>query len=384
MGRQSGHPLGWCRPQMWWVALALLQTFCYAAVAQRYPVTRNDIAAAFPIDDAHTTVAKAGRAWRKGIRTVIATNSTPSQADHTDSQRHGEVWTMYPDDNPLRALYPGDTRAALAPFIAHKLLGDTYKWMLYGDDDTFFFVEGVLDMVQDLDPDMPYFITDHMWWSPQPNAPMHPRNDAPRCLPCNFDENQPGIDPTKAPYQARKGCPCTPKDICTLPEYEHVFRGGCDIPRHPKWTYSMHGGAGAVISVGLLRRVSLAYMEECIQGDHSTGGDAFISICLWKAGYGTTDPGFSFYHPEIQMFDPGPEDRMGVLMRLSRALERKCDDSCALMLQKMVSLHIRSRHFPTLEHAGMFMRALAAMYDGYSAMRAADGVLAAAGQVQAA
>ncbi len=31
--------------------------------------------------------------------------------------------------------------------------------MLYGDDDTMFFVEGVLDLVKDLDPDMPYFVT---------------------------------------------------------------------------------------------------------------------------------------------------------------------------------------------------------------------------------
>ena len=34
-----------------------------------------------------------------------------------------------------------------------------YKWLLYGDDDTLWFVDGVLDLVKDLDPGMPYFIS---------------------------------------------------------------------------------------------------------------------------------------------------------------------------------------------------------------------------------
>ena len=59
-----------------------------------------------------------------------------------------------------------------------------------------------------------------------------------------------------------------------------------------------------------------------------TGGDAFISICTWQAGYAMTDPGYSFYHPEVNMFDPGPEDRMGNMMKLVRALDHKCDDTC--------------------------------------------------------
>ncbi|RYE14438.1 MAG: hypothetical protein EOP45_19635, partial [Sphingobacteriaceae bacterium] len=37
--------------------------------------------------------------------------------------------------------------------------GDTYKWMLYGDDDTMFFAEGIQNLVKDIDPNMPYFIT---------------------------------------------------------------------------------------------------------------------------------------------------------------------------------------------------------------------------------
>lgn len=36
-------------------------------------------------------------------------------------------------------------------------------------------------------------------------------------------------------------------------------------------TYSMHGGAGALISVGLLKKVSLEFMEDCVLGEWSTG-----------------------------------------------------------------------------------------------------------------
>lgn len=60
---------------------------------------------------------------------------------------------------PHRSLYPGDSRAGLVPFLAHKHFGDTYKWLLYMDDDTIFFPDAVMRLLEDFDPDMPYFIT---------------------------------------------------------------------------------------------------------------------------------------------------------------------------------------------------------------------------------
>ena len=59
-------------------------------------------------------------------------------------------------------------------------------------------------------------------------------------------------------------------------------RGPCGIPRVPIATYSMHGGAGALLSVGLLRAIDFAAFEDCVLTTYSTGGDAFISICLWQ------------------------------------------------------------------------------------------------------
>ena len=40
-----------------------------------------------------------------------------------------------------------------------RALGDQFKWLLYGDDDTFFFIDAVLKTVENLDPEIPYFLT---------------------------------------------------------------------------------------------------------------------------------------------------------------------------------------------------------------------------------
>ena len=36
--------------------------------------------------------------------------------------------------------------------------------MLYGDDDTLFFVDAVLDLLQPFDPELPYVISDNIWF----------------------------------------------------------------------------------------------------------------------------------------------------------------------------------------------------------------------------
>ena len=59
-------------------------------------------------------------------------------------------------------------------------------------------------------------------------------------------------------------------------------RGVCGIPRAPIRTFSMHGGAGAILSLGLLKALSLEHFEDCVYSSYSTGGDALITICLWE------------------------------------------------------------------------------------------------------
>lgn len=95
----------------------------------------------------------------QGMRTFVAGNSPAPDALVQQGKQHNETWSYYPDDVPLRSLYGGDTRAALVPYLAHAAFGDTYKWLLYGDDDTVWFPESVMKLLEDFDPDLPYFIT---------------------------------------------------------------------------------------------------------------------------------------------------------------------------------------------------------------------------------
>ena len=50
-----------------------------------------------------------------------------------------------------------------------------------------------------------------------------------------------------------------------------VFNRFCDMPRAPQTVYSMHGGAGGIMSIGLMRSVSFEFMERCIKSLYSTG-----------------------------------------------------------------------------------------------------------------
>lgn len=52
---------------------------------------------------------------------------------------------------------------------------------------------------------------------------------------------------------------------------EDWFNKYCDMPRLPHHMYSMHGGAGALMSIGLMRKVGWEVVEACVQKTFSTG-----------------------------------------------------------------------------------------------------------------
>ncbi len=113
-----------------------------------------------------------------------------------------------------------------------------------------------------------WLIADHMWWASSPGRASHPNPEAPRCLPCDFDDSK--FDQSLKPFNAPKGCPCTAQLLCETDE-RGIFNQYCDVPKAPMSTYSMHGGAGGIISIGMLRAVSLDYMEKCVKSLYSTG-----------------------------------------------------------------------------------------------------------------
>ena len=41
---------------------------------------------------------------------------------------------------------------------------DSYKWILYGEDDTVFFLDNIIKVLSNLDHSQPYLLSDALWW----------------------------------------------------------------------------------------------------------------------------------------------------------------------------------------------------------------------------
>ncbi|KAG2491057.1 hypothetical protein HYH03_010503 [Edaphochlamys debaryana] len=162
-------------------------------------------------------LTKFTRKWRggkEGIRSfVLLNNSALVDELNSDpaSKENLETYGFYEDDSveggSWRGGNVGDTRAAVTPFLAHKHFGETYKWMLYGDDDTLFYMPGVLKLLAHFDPNQPLAITDNLWY-----YSAHPTPYAPRCLPCGFNLS---TIATNHSFNPRPACPfCTRAFAC--------------------------------------------------------------------------------------------------------------------------------------------------------------------------
>lgn len=56
-------------------------------------------------------------------------------------------------------------RAALVSFRANGTVGlGNYAWILNGDDDTIYIIENVLAMVNRFDHDLPFHLSDNIWF----------------------------------------------------------------------------------------------------------------------------------------------------------------------------------------------------------------------------
>ncbi len=84
------------------------------------------------LDLAHST-ARAGRGSSLLRTVVVVENDTlAQQLNRHFGKSHNETYLSWPDRPDPRK--PGDSRVAMVPWLAHRALGETYKWFLYGDD----------------------------------------------------------------------------------------------------------------------------------------------------------------------------------------------------------------------------------------------------------
>ncbi|GFR48863.1 hypothetical protein Agub_g10817 [Astrephomene gubernaculifera] len=336
-------------------------------------------------------LAKSTRAWRRGIRGFILTDQNETQALlrlNADGKPHNESFAFFPNDgDPLLGMarhgtMQGDTRAALAPFAAHRHYGDTYKWMLYGDDDTLFFMDAVKRLLASFDPDLPLAFSDNLWY-----LGAHPNPHAPRCLPCHLaGESLPSLkdilsthyaraalrkqlaaakqptseaaleaaaaDPTQVPgrrYMPQPACPyCTPQAACA-PITSAKTECKASVP---------HGGAGMIFSVGLLRMLPYPTALACLRSfEEASGGDFMVANCLWRHGIAFTDPGplvRHLYDPHFVTF--GAHFGQGYLWDpMGMLTHGRCNATCRWMLRNTLSLHIKGRHFKNWRVSAMHM-----------------------------
>lgn len=336
---------------------------------------REDLLIVMPSSIDRMPIVKASRGWRQGVRTYIAFEEEIDLATAPSSFRegatlHNEVFGVCPDQAVTDAKWhkAGDLRATVAPFLANMTIGpDNFKWMLFGDDDTVFLIDNVLNLLPHLDPTVPYFMTDHLWYPEVVGGKQlhtHANRQAPRCLPCNYtDPAEEFWEGLPDQYTAPWGCPCSTTALCQADKLGN-FGVECSWKTNsPGYWYFGHGGAGMLMSSALFRQGSYGDVVNWIWslGDISSGDSMLMGVMHVVMGILPTDPGYGYFRPHIRLFDPGwhglqvkgaedentgdnGNDPLGVLSRLEFALAGSCGEWCEDQLQHTISIHLRTRY----------------------------------------
>ena len=264
----------------------------------------------------------ATRLWRGTVPAYVAVNCPALVAAHnaylnTSTSIGVEHYAHFADDEKV-ANNPGVHRIAMAPALAAAKLSNTsYKWMLYGDDDTVFIMGNVHKLLQGYDHTLPILLSDSYWNALDVNGGMtivahHPSKTAPRCLPCHYNTSQLNLD--KLPIRANVGCPCTPELACSktqLPTKGNWTHKQC-LQQSQRW--HVYGGSGMIISRGLADMMAKhrGALKECITKRYTYEyGDRALTSCLFEMGIAPTDPGpylvGSYPEPMFGTFQRGNE-----------------------------------------------------------------------------
>ncbi|DBA84620.1 TPA: hypothetical protein ACH3X2_006195 [Trebouxia sp. C0005] len=349
-----------------------------ADVVQHPPkADRVDLLIVMPSSIDRMPMVTASRGWRQGVQTYVAFEqeidlATAPAVFKEGVAKHNEVYGVCPDQVVSDAKWhkAGDLRATVAPFLANMTIGpNNFKWMLFGDDDTVFLIDNVLHLLPLLDPTVPYFMTDHLWYPQPPGAGgpelyVHANRAAPRCLPCNYTD--PAEDTFESPsyqYIAPRGCPCNTQTLCEADRMGNFGQGCHWNSNTPGYWYFGHGGAGMLLSSALF---TLGTYDDVVDWIWSLGqissGDSMLMGALHNVlGIIPTDPGYGYFRPTIRLFDPGwnglqvkgaedentgdnGNDPLGILDRLESALQGECSHECEDQLQHTISVHLRTRY----------------------------------------
>lgn len=315
----------------------------------------KDIVVAMPTSSERLVLAQASRSYREGMRAYIMTDNAAELPflNKAYGQDNLETYEHFPDEDKAtksvwHARNAGDVRAAVVPFFAHQHYGPTYKWLLYGDDDTVWFMDNVRRLLAGLDHEQPMMLTDNIWHN---NG--HPRLEATRCLPCGHDNSSLAKQQLETGYAPQPACPyCTPQAACG------ATRPDCKGP-------GAHGGAGVIISVGFFKHADHAEFMACINSTFlCSGGDCLFSRCAWRAGVGFTDPGHSlkFTKPVDHVIFDNMALRASLKDPITALVLGQCKSTCMLAVRHAVTFHLRGRSYTSFSKAAAAVYALVASH----------------------
>ncbi|KDD73224.1 hypothetical protein H632_c2408p0, partial [Helicosporidium sp. ATCC 50920] len=174
---------------------------------------------------------------------------------------------------------------------------------------------------------------------------------------------------------------CTFQLLCEADkERKHIYAPDCNFnPIYPpKGEFIAHGGAGIILSVGLMRMMPVSYMQDCVEnqfrGLNVPGGDTLFSHCVFFTGIAPTDPGYYFLDKEFNAFDQGGQLVLQSLDLMYHYLKRGCcPRKCQQRLRAATSVHLRGLHFKEPEAAMDVARMIVRMRDLYLHVRDMGG-----------
>ncbi|GAX82098.1 hypothetical protein CEUSTIGMA_g9526.t1 [Chlamydomonas eustigma] len=261
----------------------------------------EDIVLAIPTSADRLKLVWESRSWRSSLRSVIVTNSTVDKLTselQAGTSSHEAIY-VYPDEvhsrqflphnKQLHAKRPGDLRSALTPFIAHQHFSNSshqYKWMLYGDDDTLFFIPNTLRLLKQLDHNTPMAITDNLWYRwPNINANKHPHPQAPRCLAClqpdyALSDSSSVLHPAAGPLHARSQFGHKLEEKERSRSTRHILSSRSD-DHNNDWTALRNTSSGTTCTSAISKQVD----PECNKGDSAPTNFTFYPPSLCGVGH---------------------------------------------------------------------------------------------------
>lgn len=139
-------------------------------------------------------------------------------------------------------------------------------------------------MVGDLDPELPYMLTDNPRWSLDTTR-QHgsmidnpPPRHTPTCQPC--------------PPGASDCGPCNATVLCQMPQHASLFEFNCSVPTPVPGVAVAHPSldGGFLLSLGLLRTVPYMQLRLCVWDTPNMGAGpmSVLARCLLQLGVSMT------------------------------------------------------------------------------------------------